>query len=233
MGRIDKFQPAAKWLQYKPHPLNDGYNQWSESHRSKTIAHQALQGRHHSTKRDVVLHHNATLNISHRKIVPPCSRRWKSSGNWQLIYSRNSLPGSGFWNAYRYFTTCPVVRSNWSSNYSRRTSNEKLCCPVTAKKMKKNGNTNMWGVMNTVPTTAVTIYFPKLQIIGAAICVAVVSYNLTGTEKIKCCWKPEYVEDSEDQEWHSWKNNKCLDFTDDLCSNLHKVYQDERCEIWW
>jgi len=53
--------------------------------------------------------------------------------------------------------------------------------------MKKNGNANMWGVMNTIPTTAVTIYFAKLEIIRAAICIAIISYNLTSTEKMERC----------------------------------------------
>lgn len=89
--------------------------------------------------------------------------------------------------------------------------------------MEKNGDANMWGVMDTVATTAVTIYFAKFEIIGTAICITIISYNLTGAEKMKCCWKPEHVKDSEDEVWHNWKNNKCLDFANDLCSNLNQV----------
>lgn len=80
-----------------------------------------------------------------------------------------------FGGAYWYFATCPVVRSNWSSNYSWRACDEKLRCPVTAKEMEKNGNTNMWSVMNTVATTAITVNFAQLEIIWTAIFTAIIS----------------------------------------------------------
>jgi hypothetical protein len=32
----------------------------------------------------------------------------------------------------------------------------------------------MWGVVNTVPTAAVTIYFAQLEIIHTAICTAII-----------------------------------------------------------
>jgi hypothetical protein len=53
--------------------------------------------------------------------------------------------------------------------------------------MEKNGDANMWGVMDSVATTSVTIYFAKFQIVGTAICIAIILYNLTGAEKMKCC----------------------------------------------
>ena len=93
--------------------------------------------------------------------------------------------------------------------------------------MEKNGDPNMWGVMDTIATTAVTIYFAKFEIIGTAIIITIISYNLTGAEKMKRCWKPEHVKDSEDEVWHNWKNNKCLDFSNDLCSNLNQVNSDK------
>ena len=53
--------------------------------------------------------------------------------------------------------------------------------------MEKNGDANMRGVMDTVATTAVTIYFAKFEIIGTAIIITIISYNLTGAEKMKRC----------------------------------------------
>jgi hypothetical protein len=38
--------------------------------------------------------------------------------------------------------------------------------------------------VNTVPTTAVTIYSAKLEIIRAAIRIAIIFYYLPGTEKM-------------------------------------------------
>jgi hypothetical protein len=65
----------------------------------------------------------------------------------------------------------------------------------------------MRGVMDTVPTTVVTIYFAQLQIICTTVGIAVVPDNLTGAEEMECGRKPEHVEDSKDKEWHKWKNH--------------------------
>lgn len=74
--------------------------------------------------------------------------------------------------------------------------------------------------MDAVPTTVVTIYFAQLQIVGTTISIAVISDNLTRAEEMECGRKPEHIEDSKDKAWHKWENYQCLNFTNDLCSNL-------------
>ena len=90
--------------------------------------------------------------------------------------------------------------------------------------MEKNGNADMRGVVDAVPTTVVTVHFAQLQIIGATICAAVIADNLTRAEEVECGRKPEHIKDSEDKVRHNWENYQCLNFTNDLCSNLEIIF---------
>ena len=74
--------------------------------------------------------------------------------------------------------------------------------------------------MDVVPTTVVTIYFPQLQIIRTTISIAIISDNLTRAEEMECSRKPEHIKDGKDQPRQKWKSYQCLNFTNDLCSNL-------------
>ena len=81
--------------------------------------------------------------------------------------------------------------------------------------------------MDVVPTTVVTIYFAQLQIIRTTISIAIVSDNLTRAEEMECSRKPEHIKDGKDHEWQKWKSYQCLNFTNDLCSNLNQVNSDK------
>ena len=74
----------------------------------------------------------------------------------------------------------------------------------------------MWGVMDAVATTTITIHPVGLKVIRTAIGIAVISNDLTRAEKIECSGKPEHIEDCKDRIWQNWKNNKSLNFAYDL-----------------
>lgn len=98
--------------------------------------------------------------------------------------------------------------------------------------MEEDGDANVWGVMDAVPTTVVTVYFAQFQIIRTTIfCIAVISEDLTGAEEMKCSRKPKHIKDSKDNVRHNWEDYQCLNFTNDLCSNLTIVSQGQCSEI--
>ena len=80
----------------------------------------------------------------------------------------------------------------------------------------------MRSVMDTVATATITINPVGFQVIWAAICIAIILEDLARTENMQCCGKPEHIEDCKDSIWQNRKNNKSLNFADDLCSYLYK-----------
>jgi hypothetical protein len=91
--------------------------------------------------------------------------------------------------------------------------------------VEEDGNADMWGVMDVVATTVVAVYFAQLQIIHTTICTAVIAENLTRAEEMERSRKPEHIKDCKDNVGHNWENYQCLDFTNDLCSNLKIISQ--------
>lgn len=75
--------------------------------------------------------------------------------------------------------------------------------------------------MDAITTATITVDPFRYKIICTAIGVAIVLDNLAGTKQIECSCKPEHIKDSKDSIWHHWKDYECLNFSYDLCSNLH------------
>lgn len=75
--------------------------------------------------------------------------------------------------------------------------------------------------MDAITAATITAHPLQPKLVGTAVGVAVIFKDLTGTEKMESSRKPEHVKNCKDKVRYDWKDYKCLNFSDDLGSNLH------------